>query len=100
MIYDQASTKQGDAELRRLLYLAARANLRCKDSPFKNQYQRELAKGLAKTSALCAVARKLAKVLWSLHRHGTVYEASRVGTRPAPKETAATPPETQNGAAP
>jgi transposase len=88
-------TKQGDAELRRLLFLAARANLRCKDSPFKQQYQRELGKGLSKMSALCAVARKLAKVLWSLHKHGTAYDAARVGARPTPKATAETPPDTQ-----
>lgn len=30
-------TRQGDAELRRLLYLAALSNTRCKDSPFKAQ---------------------------------------------------------------
>ena len=92
-------TKQGDAELRRLLYLAAQSNLRCKASPFKDQYQRELQKGLSKTSALCAVARKLAKVCWSVAKHGTEFEASRVGARSAPKETQANPHETQAGAA-
>jgi len=77
-------TKQGDAELRRLLYLAAQANLRCKDTnnPFKLQYEREIAKGMKTTAALCAVARKLAKLCWSLHRHGTTYDASRVLEQP------------------
>lgn len=82
-------SKQGDAELRRLLYCAAQANLRCKASPFQDQYQRERAKGLSQTAALCAVARKLAKVCWSLHKHGTEYEPSRVAVQPAPKGTEA-----------
>jgi transposase len=89
-------SKQGDAELRRLLYLAAQANRRCNQSPFKEQFERERAKGLSVTGALCAVARKLAKVCWSLHKYGTEYEASRVATRPAPKETGAKTHETQN----
>lgn len=78
-------TKQGDAELRRLLYLAAQANVRCKASPFKDQYERERAKGLSSTASLCAVARKLAKVCWSLHRHGGVYSAVRVSQQPVPE---------------
>lgn len=88
-------TKQGDAELRRLLYCAAQANLRCKESPFKDQYHRERAKGLSSTAALCAVARKLAKVCWSLHKHGTTYEASRVAARPTPQGEEAKPHETK-----
>ncbi|MBV9864970.1 MAG: IS110 family transposase, partial [Abitibacteriaceae bacterium] len=71
-------TKQGDGELRRLLYLAAQANLRSKGSPFKAHYERERAKGLASTAALCAVARKLARLAWSLHKHGTAYDPARV----------------------
>ncbi len=76
----RALTKQGDAELRRLLYLCAQANLRSKDAenPFKQQYEREKAKGLTTTGALCAVARKLARTCWSLAAHGTRYEATRV----------------------
>jgi transposase len=71
-------TKQGDGELRRLLYLAAQSNLRSKNSPFKAQYERERAKGLSTTAALCAVARKLARLAWSLHKHGTSYDPNRV----------------------
>jgi len=89
-------TKQGDAEMRRLLYLAAQANLRCKESPFKDQYHRERAKGLSSSGALCAVARKLAKVCWSLHKHGTTYESSRVAVQAAPKGTTQPPHENQN----
>jgi transposase len=71
-------TKQGDGELRRLLYLAAQSNLRSKNSPFKAQYERERAKGLSSTAALCAVARKLARLAWSLHKHGSSYQPERV----------------------
>lgn len=47
----RALTKQGDAELRRLLYLCAQANVRSRDpeNPFKRQYEREKAKGLPTT---------------------------------------------------
>ena len=84
---------QGDAELRRLWYLCAQANLRSRDpeNPFKVQYARERAKGLTSTGALCAVARKLARTCWSLTKHDTVYEATRVQQQPASRsETAAT----------
>jgi len=84
-------SKRGDAELRRLLYLAAQSNLRCKSSPFKDQYERERAKGLSSTAALVAVARKLAKVCWSLHKHGATYEESRVTVQgKSPQNTAST----------
>jgi transposase len=80
----RALTKQGDAELRRLLYLCAQANLRSKDpeNPFKRQYERERAKGLTTTGALCAVARKMARTCWSLARHGTRYDGARVNRQP------------------
>jgi transposase len=71
-------TKHGDAELRRLFYLAAMASVRAEGSPFAAQYEREKQKGLKKTAALCAVARKLARVVWSLHRHQTRYDPQRV----------------------
>ncbi len=71
-------SKQGEAELRRLLYLAAQASLRAKDSPFNAQYERERAKGLSSTAALCAVARKLARLAWSFVHHGSPYNPERV----------------------
>lgn len=75
-------TKQGDAELRRLFYLAARASCRAKDSPFAAQYERELAKGMSNTAAHNAVARKLARLCWSLHHHEGAYDPERVYTQP------------------
>lgn len=71
-------SKQGEAELRRLLYLAAQASLRAKDSPFTMQYERERAKGLSSTAALCAVARKIARLSWSLVTHGSSYDPQRI----------------------
>ncbi|HUR09528.1 MAG TPA: transposase [Nonomuraea sp.] len=76
-------SKHGNAELRRLLYLAAMAaGHSTKDRTFAERYEREQAKGLAKTAALNAVARKLAKVAWSIVTHGTQYDPERVDTQP------------------
>jgi len=76
-------SKHGDAELRRLLYLAAMsAGNSTHDRTFAARYEREQAKGLAKTAALNAVARKLAKVAWSIVTHGTTYDPKRVDTQP------------------
>jgi transposase len=77
-------SKRGDAQLRWLLYLAARAALRAKDPVFRLRYERECAKGLSTTGALCAVARKLAKVAWSLSHTDHAYHSERVHTRPTP----------------
>jgi transposase len=71
-------TKQGDAELRRLLYLCAQSSLRAKNSPFKAHYERERRKGLSSTAALCAVARKMARLCWSLVQHNQSYDPERV----------------------
>lgn len=75
-------TKHGDAELRRLLFLCARASVRAKDSPFTAQYEREVKKGMKEPAAICAVARKLARVAWSLCRHGSQYDRERVYQQP------------------
>lgn len=76
-------SKHGDAELRRLLYLAAMAAANSThDATFAERYAREQAKGLAKTAALNAVARKLARVAWSIVTHGTTYDPKRVDTQP------------------
>lgn len=81
---ERGLTKQGDADLRRLFYLAAASNVRSRTSPFRKQYERELAKGLSKTAALNAVARKIARVCWSLVKHDTDYDPLRVHA-PAPR---------------
>jgi transposase len=78
-------SKEGDAELRRLFFCCAQASLRCKESPWKTQYERERKKGLSSTAALNAVARKMARLSWSMVRHGTTYDAKRVHQRPGPQ---------------
>jgi transposase len=87
---ERGLTKQGDAELRRLFFLAAQSTVRTKDSPFRVQYERELQKGLSRTAALNAVARKLARLCWSLVHHNTEYDPARVQQQgaPAPAEQA------------
>ena len=84
---ERGLTKQGDAELRRLLYLCAQASVRTKGSPFQAQYERELAKGLSKVAALCAVARKLARLCWSVVKHGSDYDPARVYQQSATKNS-------------
>jgi hypothetical protein len=81
---NQGLTKHGDAELRRLLYLSAMASIRSTGSPFLAQYERELAKKLPRTAALCAVARKVARVCWAIHARGVRYDPDRVYRQPEP----------------
>lgn len=71
-------SKNGDPELRRLLYLAAQSSLRVKDSPFKKIYDSHRERGLSSTASICAVARKLARTAWSIVRFGTEYDPERV----------------------
>lgn len=86
-------SKHGDAELRRLLFLAAMAaTTSTKDRTFADRYARELAKGLPKTGALNAVARKLARLAWSLVAHGSSYDPKRVDSQPDPDESLDTQP--------
>jgi transposase len=89
-------SKRGDAELRRLFFLAAISNCRCNSSPFKDQYERERAKGFSTTAAACAVARKLAKVCWSLHTHKTKYNPDRVSQQPNAKKEEDKSAESEN----
>jgi transposase len=72
-------TKDGDAELRRLLYCAAQSSLHCKkDTTFRQQYAREKAKGHTNVQAICAITRKMAKLAWSITRHQADYDPKRV----------------------
>lgn len=65
-------TKQGDPELRRLLYLAA---LQAKRAPaWQLFYQRHRKRGLSTTQALVVLARKLARVAFALLKNQTTYE--------------------------
>ncbi|WP_019594927.1 IS110 family transposase [Thioalkalivibrio sp. ALM2T] len=65
-------TKQGDPEVRRLLYLAA---MQAKSKPaWQDYYQRCLDRGLATTQALNALARKLARVAFALMKKQSDYQ--------------------------
>lgn len=68
-------TKQGDSEYRRLLHNAAMAAAR---GPLQPYYQRLLARGQASTQAYVAVARKLARIAFSLLSNDTEYDPARL----------------------
>lgn len=74
----RALSRNGDAELRRLLYLAAQATTRVKGSPFADIYQRHRDRGLTTTESICVVARKMARTAWSIVRYDTNYDPKRV----------------------
>ncbi len=57
-------TKCGEAEIRRLLYCAAQPS-RCYHL-FDNYYQKQLGKGLSKIAAKVTLARKLARIAFTL----------------------------------
>lgn len=64
-------TKQGDREVRRLLHNAAMAA--CRKGRWKHFYERYISSGKSKTEALVALARKLARIAFSLIRSGETY---------------------------
>jgi transposase len=89
---ERGLTKQGDAYLRRLFYLAAIAHVKSRESPYRALFARLLAQGHARVAAYNAVARKLARLCWSLVKHGSTYEPERVHTPANPPKPAATEP--------
>ncbi|MBA1146495.1 transposase [Ectothiorhodospiraceae bacterium WFHF3C12] len=64
-------TKQGDPELRRLLYLAAMTASR--SATWQPVYQRYLARGMSPIQAFVALGRKLARIAFSLMKYQTNY---------------------------
>jgi transposase len=60
-------SKRGPAELRRLLFTAAMSA--CKTRLWQPFYQRYRARGLSTTAALVVLARKLARIAFSIVRH-------------------------------
>jgi transposase len=65
-------TKKGDPETRRLLHNAAMSAAR--SSTWKPFYQAHLARGFTKTQALVILARKLARVAFSIMKNGSTYQ--------------------------
>ncbi len=72
-------TKRGDAQLRWLLFLAARATLRDKQgAAFQAYSARKVEEGWPKTAVICMLARKLARLVQAMARSGQPYDPERV----------------------
>lgn len=69
-------THHGDAALRSMLYLAAMAA--CNRPEWQAIYQSNLRKGLSSTAAFVVIARKLARIAFSLFKSGKLYDHSLV----------------------
>ena len=62
---------QGDAQLRTVLFMAARAGARM---PYwKPYYVKQLAKGLSTTEATVILARKMMRVAWKVYKQGSPF---------------------------
>jgi transposase len=69
-------SKRGPAQLRRVLFMAAMSAAKTKLwRPF---YHRQRAKGLSSTAALVILARKLARIAYSIVKHDTAFNPERV----------------------
>lgn len=68
-------SKRGPAELRRLLYNAAMSA--SKTRIWKPFYQRQRDKGLSTTAALVILARKIARIAWSVYHYQTTFDPAR-----------------------
>jgi transposase len=71
-------SKRGPAELRRLLFTAAMAAARTR--VWKPVYEHYRARGLPTMAALVVIARKIARIAWSIHRYHTVFDPQRLRT--------------------
>ena len=71
-------SKRGPAELRRLLFTAAMSA--SKTQLWKPFYQRHRERGLSTTQALVILARKLARIAYSLVKHGTEFNPELIKT--------------------
>ncbi len=69
-------SKRGPAELRRLLFNAARAAVRT--NVWKPIYDAYRTQGWSGTAALVIIARKIALAAWSIHRYHTTFNPDRL----------------------
>jgi len=69
-------SKRGDALLRRLLYTAAMSAARTK--VWQPLYERYKSRGLSQVQVLVILARKLARLAWSLYKKHTTFDAQRL----------------------
>jgi len=68
-------SKRGPAELRRLLFNAARSA--SKTTLWRPLYQRYRDRGLSTTEATVILARKLVRIAFSIYHHGTTFDPAR-----------------------
>lgn len=71
-------SKRGPSLLRWLLFTAAMGGMRTK--VWQPIYQRYRGRGLSGTAALNVIARKLARIAWSLHHHKTHFDPTLLMT--------------------
>lgn len=69
-------SKRGPAEIRRLLFTAAMSASRTK--LWRPIYERYRARGFSTTATLTIIARKLARIAFSIVRHGTSFQPERI----------------------
>lgn len=69
-------SKRGPAELRRLLFTAAMSA--CKTKLWNPLYQHYRSRGFSSTAALVILARKLARIAFSIVRHGADFQPQRI----------------------
>jgi transposase len=60
-------SRRGDAELRTLMFMAARSGART--GAWRPYYEAQLAKGLSKTEATVVLSRKVLRACWSVHKN-------------------------------
>ncbi len=70
-------TKQGNAEDRRLIYLAAQSA--AKSKTFKPMYEALRAKGFATTEAIVIIARKLLRIAFAVWISGKPFDPNKLG---------------------
>lgn len=69
--------KRGAKYAKKALYLASVAAIR-HNNELKQIYKNQITLGRAKKEALIIIARKLAKIIWSIYNHNTPYDPTRV----------------------
>ncbi len=79
--YRRGISKQGDPEIRRVLFMAVLGGIRGQNG-LREFYDRLVARGKPKKVALIAAARKLLTWAWAVFRSGQPFDAARVSAAP------------------
>lgn len=82
--YRRGISKQGDPEIRRMLFMAVLGGIRGQNV-LREGYERLVARGKPKQVALIAMARKLLRWGWAVFRSGKPFDAARLSAKPAPQ---------------